>query len=287
MSITDDLPHAAAGRLTGEGTSARAVPDFVCIGAQKAGTTWLYRMLSQNQSLFLPPIKEIHFFDYIYIDSHRQWVANAFKRRAKALARTAEFRQYASELKALDRNTDAWYAAIFAHPKAHGRVTGEITPAYSMMPAPGIERARAVNPGLKVLFIIRDPIDRALSHLRMVAERRKWAGIGADVLERSGLMANVTRRSAYRRNIARWEAVFPREQILYLPYRRIRPEPEAVLREVETFIGAEPWAYADLSGDVHKSAPTTIDPAVTAALEARLGGERAWLRSRFGADFMA
>lgn len=285
MSIIDDLPRAAAPPLSD--APARAVPDFVCIGAQKAGTTWLYSMLSQNPSLFLPPIKEIHFFDYIYIDGHRGWVAKAFKRRAKALAKTGEFRQYARGLAALDRSTDAWYTAVFAHPKARGRVTGEITPAYSLLPAAGVERARTVNPDLKVIFIIRDPVDRALSHLRMVAERRKWDGIGAEVLERPGLMASVTRRSAYRRNIARWEAVFPREQILYLPYLRIRPEPKAVLREVEAFIGAEPWAYADASGDVHKSAPTTIDPAVVAGLEARLGAERAWLRSRFGADFAA
>ena len=50
-------------------------------------------------------------------------------------------------------------------------------------------------------------------------------------------MAAVSKRSAYRKNIARWEKVFPAAQMLYLAYRRIRPEPEAVLREIEAFIG--------------------------------------------------
>jgi hypothetical protein len=39
------------------------MPGFIGIGAQKAGTTWLYKMLAQNPSIWLPPFKEVHFFD--------------------------------------------------------------------------------------------------------------------------------------------------------------------------------------------------------------------------------
>lgn len=267
---------------------ARARPDFLCIGAQKAGTTWLYSMLSQNESIFLPPIKEIHFLDAIYIASHRKWAAAGFEKRAASLSRRPGFRDYFGRVQGLDRTTDAWYRAIFDHPDAAGRISGEITPAYSMLPAAGIARARAINPEMKLLFIIRDPVDRALSQLRMVATRRNWAdGVGEAALEQQAMMAGVLKRSAYRRNIERWEAAFPREQILYLPYRRIRPEPEAVLREIEAFLGAGPGSYRGLTSDVHKSAPTAIAPAVVAHLEERLGAERDWLRARFGADYVA
>ena len=173
MPASADLPPGPA-----EGAPAR--PDFLCIGAQKAGTTWLYSMLSQNESVFLPPIKEIHFLDYIYVANHRHWVGAAFDKRAKALSRKPEFRKYFRGLQMADRTTDAWYAAVFNHPKAAGRITGEITPAYSMLPAGGIRRAHAINPELKILFIIRDPVERALSQLRMVAGRRKWDGVGED-----------------------------------------------------------------------------------------------------------
>ena len=40
-----------------------AMPDFIGIGTQKAGTTWLYDMLAQNPSVWLPPLKELHYFD--------------------------------------------------------------------------------------------------------------------------------------------------------------------------------------------------------------------------------
>jgi hypothetical protein len=39
-------------------------PDFLCIGAQKAGTSWLYQNLQEHPGIWLPPIKEIHYFDY-------------------------------------------------------------------------------------------------------------------------------------------------------------------------------------------------------------------------------
>lgn len=266
---------------------AKARPDFLCIGAQKAGTTWLYSMLKQNKSVFLPPIKEIHFLDSIYVDGHDKWIEASFAKRSKTLSLKPGYFKYFKRLRALDRTTDAWYAAVFEHPKAEGRITGEITPAYSILPTEGIERARAINPDMKLIFIIRDPVDRALSQLRMVAGRRKWAaGVGEEVLGQKKLMQGILQRSAYSQNIARWEAVFPAAQILYQPYKRIRPEPEAVMREVETFIGADAGTYTGLGSDVHKSAPAVIAPGVVEALTKKLANERVWLRERFGADYV-
>ena len=41
-------------------------PTFICIGAQKAGTTWLYENLSRHPDVVMPPMKEIHYFDCAY-----------------------------------------------------------------------------------------------------------------------------------------------------------------------------------------------------------------------------
>ena len=71
------------------------------------------------------------------------------------------------------------------------------------------------QPDTKILFIIRDPVDRALSHLRMTAGRRRWTEIGPDVLEQD--LSRVIKRSAYRRNIKRWESVFPRDRFSICP----------------------------------------------------------------------
>jgi hypothetical protein len=264
-------------------------PDFLCIGAQKAGTSWLDVMLRQHPSIFLPPMKEVHFYDFIYLPEHRRWIRSSFEKHLRRHGARGGLADYFARLAALPRRQDAWYAAVFDHPDAAGRVTGEVTPAYSILPAEGVARARATNPAMKIVFIVRDPVDRALSHLRMAANRRKVPRIDLAWLERTGhdLIAAALARSAYRENVGRWEAVFPPGQMLYLPFGTIRTAPERLMAEVEAFLGIAPHRYAGLAESVHRTRPVEIDPAVQALLEERLAGERAWLADRFGVAWAA
>ena len=259
-----------------------ARPDFLCIGAQKAGTSWLYRMLSQNESLFLPPIKEIHFFDYIYINQPSALGRRRLREAGEGAVAKAGVPRLFPQAQAADRTTDAWYAAVFAHPKAKGRIAGEITPAYSFLPAAGVRRVRAINRDLKILFIIRDPVDRALSHLRMLAGRGKWDGVGEDTLERPRMME------------ARSSAA-PTARTSPAGRRSFRPSRSSTCRTGGS--GRSPRRCCAGRGlrrrqllELRPAWPptctsrrrSTIEPAVVAALEAQLGDERAWLRARFG-----
>ena len=261
-------------------------PHFLCIGAQKAGTTWLYSMLSQNPGVFLPPVKEIHFFDFLHVPENRWWIRKMFNRTAERIVRERPADQpYFRRLATLPRRSDAWYQAIFDHPDAVGRLAGEITPAYSFLPSKGVAKVAEVNPAMRIILVVRDPVDRALSQLRMLAERNKWSTIDAMVLEDPRISAEIIQRSAYRENIRRWEAVFPPEQLLYLPYPRIANDPEGFLGEVEAFIGAPPHKYRAATESVHSSRRATIAPEVTAGLERLFVEERAWLAGRFGNGF--
>ena len=264
-------------------------PDFVCIGAQKAGTSWFDTMLRQHRDIFLPPMKEVHFFDFIYVPEHRPWIRTSFNKHLRQHSqRSPAFAAYFDRLVAIPRRQDAWYRAIFDHPDAVGQVTGEVTPAYSLLPTAGVERVRAINPSVKIIFILRDPVDRALSHLRMAANRRKSDHVGNDWLEDgTSLLPAVLARSAYRQNIMRWEEVFPPAQILYLPYGGIRRAPVDFLRQVEAFLGISSNAYSGVSDSVHKTRPVEIDPSIVALLEERLQDDRQYLAERFGADYAA
>ena len=284
-------------------------PDFLCIGAQKAGTSWLDAMLRQHPDVFLPPMKEVHFYDFIYLPENRRWIRAGFgKRRAAArpLARLAALPRawvrtwrggpplqrtvghetaYFTRLAALPRRKDAWYAAVFDHPDAAGRLTGEITPAYALLPARGVARVRATNPAMKIILLLRDPVDRALSHLRMAVYRRQQPRIDPAFLAANpSLLAKALAHSGYRANLARWEAAFPSGQLLCLPFAAIRSTPDRLMAEVEAFLGLAPCAYRGLRYTVHRSAPAEIDPAVRALFEERLAEERAFLAARFGAD---
>src|SRR5438132_13721254 len=54
----DDCHSERLNGFTGD-----ACPDFLCVGAQKAGTSWLYRQLERHPDFWMPPVKELHYFD--------------------------------------------------------------------------------------------------------------------------------------------------------------------------------------------------------------------------------
>src|SRR5271154_1831472 len=99
-------------------------PDFLGIGVQKAGTTWLDRALRNHPQIWLPPFKELHYFNGLHIRKHQNFAARGRTARAKAildryLARNAPHRrnqEYLNYLQQLIQGppTDAWYARIFS-----------------------------------------------------------------------------------------------------------------------------------------------------------------------------
>ena len=58
-------------------------PNLLCIGAQKAGTTWLHGMLSQHPDVFRGPMKEVHYFDSLHFPKHKRWAKKGVKKSIK------------------------------------------------------------------------------------------------------------------------------------------------------------------------------------------------------------
>ena len=156
--------------------------NFIGIGATKAGTTWLFDRLRDLNQFRLTPIKELHFFDrnkQYYMSPMTVEITKLkdrvffdwrwYKRFAKDIGRTIF--QYPSfyDLKwVLKWHTlnysDSAYAAMF--PETDTKISGEITPAYSFLKSQDISRMFAINNDLKIIFLLRDPIERAWSHIR-------------------------------------------------------------------------------------------------------------------------
>jgi len=103
----------------------RSAPDFIGIGAPKAGTTWLYQALSEHPYIYLPPGKELQFFDKHY-----------------ALG-------------------EDWYEARFKG-APEGAITGDISPEYLFAPD-AAARIRAYKPDTRLIAILREPVSRLLS----------------------------------------------------------------------------------------------------------------------------
>lgn len=214
----------AFGRATAR---ARPLPDFLLLGAQKAGTTALYAYLRWHPGITGPAWKEVSYFD----------------------------RHFA--------RGETWYRGNFpvtALRPGRSPLVGEASPSYLFHPlAPG--RAAALVPGVRLIAILRDPVDRAYSHYQhevalgreplpfeeaLAHEQERMRGeverMTADARYFSHAWWDHTyaARGRYAEQLERWLDVFPREQLLVLFSDDLAARPAGTYARVLDFLGAPP-----------------------------------------------
>lgn len=259
-------------------------PAFFGIGAQKAGTTWLHRMLGLHPDLWLPPLKEIHFFDRVHSKAHSYQngqISNLTRARSDAVARAKYWvarghltpEKMTERIRCLDiigdaHLTDEWYASIFDF-APRGVLCGEITPEYALLPASGIDHMLRLQPAAKFIFIMRDPIDRSWSALRM-EDRRRPLGRKARLrrISRPGFIAY----SDYTTTISRFQEHVARDRLLLLFYDDIVDRPEELLRTACNFLGVDFRSahFRGLSEKVHAGPEQDVEPELYDALRKAL-----------------
>jgi hypothetical protein len=217
----------AYGKAT---SSVRPLPDFLVIGAQKAGTTALYAYLRWHPGIGGPSWKEVSFFD-------RHW-----------------------------QRGEGWYRGHFPNAlrgwlaeRSNGRRlrVGEASPSYVFHPlAP--QRVHDLVPDVRLIALVRNPVDRAYSHYqhqaRIGEEQRPFElaieqeeELLAPELERmladpsydSELYRRFSyvSRGRYLEQLERWLRFFPRDQLLVLAADDLAERPAEVLAEVLRFAG--------------------------------------------------
>lgn len=211
-------------------------PDFLVIGAQRAGTTWLHRVLRQHPALWLPPVKELHYFDRLDI---KRTILSPKERRRVGLKRLASLDPWLINYWFRIRDDD-WYASLFRGAQAKGLIAGEITPAYATLGEDMLRRIQRMNDKIKLIFVMRDPVDRAWSAVNNAAKK---GAADASTVEKSierARESGAVARSAYADTIKRLEAVFPASQIHYCFFDDLRDRPKALTADVLSFLGVEP-----------------------------------------------
>jgi hypothetical protein len=215
-------------------------PDFVVVGAQRSGTTWLYAVLARHPQLWLAPVKELHYFDKPGI---RRTFLDARERRRVGFS---GIRSPAFWLRFwLGARDDAWYASLFRGAQRRGLVAGEITPAYAALPEDALRRLHALSPRVKLAFVMRDPVSRTWSALNHGFEKRGGApgALAVDEALARARRGGVVARSDYLDTIARLERVFPREQLHFAFFDELRDDPRAFTKRFLSFLGVDPaWA---------------------------------------------
>jgi hypothetical protein len=211
-------------------------PDFLVIGAQRAGTTWLHRVLRQHPVLWLPPVKELHYFDRLDI---KRTILSPKERRRVGLKRLASLDPWLINYWFRTRDDD-WYASLFRGAKAKGLIAGEITPAYATLDEEVLRRIERMNEKMKLVFVMRDPVDRVWSAVNNAAKKRAADASTVDKSIERARGSGTVARSAYAETIKRLETVFPASQIHYCFFDDLRDRPKALTSDVLSFLGVEP-----------------------------------------------
>jgi len=272
-------------------------PDFLCVGAQKAGTTWLYHVLRENPDVWLGPFKEIQFFNALFVKSDAKWVGwhiktsiqNAIRYSVNATrGNDFDLAYFRYLLRIADESTmftEDWYSHIFS--RGGDKVKGDISPAYCSLPAEGVDYVLRTQGAIPIIFLVRDPVDRALSQLRMNISRTR-TGPPTTRPQWEALAANpeIAARSDYRQAIGNWLSRYPEHKLLFIPYGDIGKTPIEVLRQVERHIGADPSAtYAKATERVYEGTKLELPPYVIEMIEQKFRPQSDYLEQTLGKAF--
>jgi hypothetical protein len=248
-------------------------PDFFCIGAQKAGTCWLRENLRQHPQVWLPPIPELHYFDEPLGDvirppgraieraAHGHWWHDVITRQQR-LAASGDLRSAAwwAAHDFLDHG-DLWYRSLFGF-APEGHITGDITPRYMLCGTEEIAHMHAIAPDAKILFLLRNPIDRFWSQCRMKYEAGTLAP-GEPAAMRLLDSPNGRPRGIYSQAILRFCEKFAPAQMMIVFFEAIQQQPMAVMQAVCEFLGLPdvPFPPGTLAQPVNQSKSQDAMPA--------------------------
>lgn len=171
-------------------------PDFIFVGPQRTGTTWVYNQLKHYQDLCFPKgVKETMFFD------------RNFNKGSK------------------------WYSWHFKH-KKENQLVGEIAPSYFNHPkAP--KRIKQYSPNCKIIISLRDPVERARSLFQHHYQKGRVGDSFTDAIEK---MPEIVSAGFYKDHIERWLHNFGHENLLILSMKGIIESPDEMLLKIYKFL---------------------------------------------------
>jgi hypothetical protein len=195
-------------------TLPKTLPNFLIIGAAKAGTTSLYEHFRAHPQIFMPRLKEARFFSY-----------DGRGNRVKFPVQTLEE-----------------YAALFEGVRDETAV-GEATPHYLTFPE-AAGRIHALLPQAKLIASLRNPVDRSYSIYQM--NRRNHAA-HAGVPYARAMQTDPHLQDSYSAHLERFFALFPREQLKIILLEDLEAKPRATLADLFAFLGVDPGFTPELS----------------------------------------
>lgn len=281
-------------------------PEFlICLGAQKTGTSFLANYLRAHPQCSLTPIKEVHFFDRLrdmtpaevakvlrtQIDGFKSDLGKTsiLKRRNRGLIKTRiDF--VTRQLDLLERgevNVKTYQDFILSVQKPGDRLVADMTPANGLLSEDLLRQMAELESQPKFVLILRDPLDRLWSQMRMMGMRKSnadGASLGASVNEvirefLDGERLGMEERSDYAGMLDRAKAAIPAERLHIVLFEDAMSADgiQALCR----FVGIDASA-AEVPKPVHVGKKVELDPDIRDELKRRLLPQYEAVRAHFG-----
>ncbi|MEJ6402086.1 sulfotransferase [Yoonia sp. 2307UL14-13] len=260
------------------------VPDhsvLYCVGATKAGTSWLYRYLHDHTDCAVPAVKEAHYWDTFDPDMCAKQVTN-FRVRLREMRNLKDEAEEAgrgwqvenakrriNDMKRLiavlegDRAGDTRYLDWLTGRGTEPRLFADMTPNYATLPDEVLARMLDATPQSKVIFLIRDPLDRLWSHIRMQARRqrqthevyeKKANNILYRILNR-GQETHILERGDYPNIIRKLRRLVPKDRLLVaFTENMVRHDG---ISHITSFLGISNQT-PDVAAPVHEGPPVVM-----------------------------
>jgi len=246
-------------------------PHFLAIGAPRTGSTWLHQNLARHPQIWLPPIKEVHFFDRpdqtlkqgllgsmeVNREARRAWLrALLFGLPRGRLGDALWWTRFVFRPR-----SEAWYESLF--PVQYPGMVGDVTPSYAQLDEATVARIHELMPEARIIYVLRNPIEMVWSlTVRLNIGRRqhpieRWSHervVGHLTAPAIAEMAD------YAANLERWEKIYGGERILVAFYSDLRNDPASFYRRVLSFLDLDDVDDGDIITDTINELPATYDP---------------------------
>lgn len=173
-------------------------PTFLYIGADKAGSTWIYKILEAHPGVYVPEVKDLYYFDKFY--------------------------HFGAD----------WYGRHFASAPDDAAAVGELSHDY-LYSAEAIDRIATDLPGVRLLVSLRDPVERAVSHYKYMLRVGRTRAPLSEALES---FPEILDHSRYAEHLAHVYRRFPPDQVRLLWFDDLKADPVAFGRQLCEAVGA-------------------------------------------------
>lgn len=281
------------------------------LGATRAGSTWLYRYLAGHPDCALPRVKELHYFSTLDLGGRQRQLNRLDKIAARAVERgqraetdarrtaSAYWRQDADGLRALmARDEDVPAYLSYLRDGRHGRVHGDITPAYALLSTERLSMMAKLTDRVRFVLLLRDPVDRLWSNICQTARFKADRGAGerasaerveavtAKLFNRwlGGEEYQLSIRSDYAGIVTRIREAIDPSQLFVTFYERLFRN--ATISALCAFLGISDH-MADFERRSNASDKIAMNPAQRAKAQSELRGQYDFIDSYMGGDLPA